>query len=99
VPLPVPPLLGTVVVGVVGTVSGIAGSVELPGVVSGGGAGIVSALSLLEPPPHPATAKPSTRRRHARRDDCLIGSCLALDGGQTTSAVRAVVQILGHELL
>jgi hypothetical protein len=40
-----PPLLGVVVVGVVlGTVSGIAGAVSLPGTVSGGGGGTVSAL-------------------------------------------------------
>jgi hypothetical protein len=98
-PLPVPPLLlGSVEVGVVGTVSGIAGRVELPGVVSGGGGGIVSALSLLEPP-QPATPKPSTRRTHASGDSRLMRRCLALDGRKTASAVRAVVEVLGNELL
>jgi hypothetical protein len=90
VPLDVPPLLlGTVSVGVVGTVSGMFGTDAFPGVVSGGGGGMVSALSLL-PPPQPATAKPSTSAQ-IRRKSGLMGalvSALRREGGVRSAGSR-----------
>jgi hypothetical protein len=90
VPLPVPPLLlGTVVVGVVGTVSGIAGRVALPGVVSAGGAGMVSALSLL-PPPQPATVRPSANRHMSRESGLIqaLTSALRREGDDRSAGSR-----------
>ncbi len=100
VPLPVPPLdgvpllpllsLGSVVVGVVEVVSGSAGRVLLPGVVSGGGGGMVSALSL-DPPPQPATANPSTSTQMSRESGLIWAapvSALRQEGDDRSAGSR-----------
>jgi hypothetical protein len=90
--------VGVVVVVVVAVMSVIGGADLLPGTVRGRAAGIVSALLSLLPPPHADSETPRASMPTRTRSS-LIGRRLTLDRGKAAAAVRAVVEVVWHELL